>query len=85
MRQKKISELCPTLFSPEESRIFLGTSLIKKASKETDRKSREEMYQKAINLLLKDPSQIELAQVVPDLAKDWQFEKIVQIALSKLI
>ena len=27
-KQKKVSELCPTLFSPDESRVFLGTSML---------------------------------------------------------
>ena len=35
-KQKKFSEFCPTLFSPEESKVVLGTSMLFAASRETD-------------------------------------------------
>ena len=72
-KQKRVSEVCPTLFSPEESKVFLGMSMLMVASHETDRKAKEDLVNKAMVLLLHDPIQIDMTQVVPVLAKDCHF------------
>ena len=35
-KQQHVSNLCPTLFSPLESSLFLGMSLLQNATRETD-------------------------------------------------
>ena len=55
MKQKTVSEQCPTLFSPDESRVFLGTSMLQAAIHEKDRGAKDDLFAKAIKLLLVDP------------------------------
>lgn len=72
-KQKKVSELCPTLFSPVESQIFLGISMLQTAGIESDPMRKDELVAKAMDHLMVDPTKFEMADVIPDLAKNRQF------------
>lgn len=69
-KQERISQLCPTLFSPLESRVLLGLNLITTAGIETDPMRKDELVEKAIRCLMFDPTRFEMQSVVPDLAKN---------------
>ena len=72
-KQQAVSQLCPTLFSPLESTVFLGQSMLKAASFETDRTRKDELVAKAMDNLLIDPERIDMQEVTPVLAKNKQF------------
>ena len=84
LKQEKVSELCPTLFSPDESRVFLGYSMLQTAALETEVKRQEEHISKAMGYLLIDPMRIDMQTVVPILAKLRQFQQIVHLALQMI-
>ena len=73
LKQQRISQLCPTIFSRLESTIFLGHSMVQTAAFETDPLRKDELVAKALGNLMADPDQIELAEVIPILTKNRQF------------
>ena len=58
--------------------------MLQAAIHEKDRGAKDDLFAKAIKLLLVDPQQIDMTQVVPVLAKDQKFLQIVHIALQKI-
>jgi hypothetical protein len=70
MKQNRVSQLCPTLFSPVESRVFLGLSMIQTSCIETDIMRKDELVKKAIDNLIVDTTKFEMDSVVPELAKN---------------
>ena len=57
-KQQRVSELYPTLFSPDASRIFLGQSMLQTSSKEKDPRRQDELVNKAMEQFMVNPSGI---------------------------
>ncbi len=84
MKQQRVSQRCPTLFSPLESRFFFGMTLLESAGRESDPVRRDEMVTRALDTLMDDPDRIEVDRILPLLAKIKKFESIVAICMRKV-
>ena len=82
-KQEFVRQQFPTIFSATESRTFLGHSLIQNSVFETSRERKDELVAKALEILSHMPETIDLAQVVPSLAKNQQLVQIVRVCLVK--
>lgn len=83
-KQQRVSQLCPTIFSPLESRFFFGMTLIENAGRETDPERQTEMVTRALDILMDDPDRIEMQRIIPMLTKIRKFEDIVIICMRKV-
>ena len=83
-RTAKAQNLCRTLFSPGENRIFIGESLLQKSLLETDINNRESLMKEALASLEADPRRVDLETIIPMLVGTANFQMIGYLCLRKL-
>ena len=84
LRASRAQNLCQTLFSPGENRIFIGESLLQNSLQEINLDKKEELMKEAMNAFDADPLRVDLETIIPMLVKNANFAVIVHICLKKL-
>ena len=83
-KAQHFKDCCPTLFTNEQTKKFIGESIIGQAMSEKDEYKQNEMISQGIEQLIERPHLMDMDYVVPKLCETKNFSRIVELAMLKI-